>query len=97
MANVKVYNGVKGTHSWIDHRIGEALKFLKALEQNSVESISVTYKHTVEGDFSVYDQIPADLLDVEFLRDYLRRHIRVMLCRMKNEVRSRGNGGSNGH
>jgi hypothetical protein len=96
MAEVKTYNNAPRAHNLVDHQIGEAQKFLKALEQNSVNSISVIYKHTIEGDFSVYDQIPSDLLDVEFLREYLRRHIRIMLCRIKNEVRSRGNGGSNG-
>ncbi len=95
MADINRINNGTQTKNLINHRIGEAQKFLKALEQNSVDSIAITYRHLIEQDFSVYDQIPADLLDVEFLKQYLRRHIRLMLSKLKCDIRSsNGNGTS---
>ncbi len=75
----------------IERQIDQAETFLNALESDSLLALNISYKHEVEFDYSVYDQLSEDLIDPQILKRYLRKHLRDKLKELK------GNNGNNNH
>jgi hypothetical protein len=75
----------------IERQIDQAETFLHALESDSLLALNISYKHEVEFDYSVYDQLSEDLIDPQVLKRYLQKHLKDKLRELK------GNNGNNKH
>lgn len=65
----------------LERQIDQAETFLNALESDSLLSLNISYKHVVEYDYAVYDQLSEDLIEPDVLKRYLRRYLQ---CKLQN-------------
>lgn len=69
----------------IERQIDQAETFLQALERDSLISLNIAYKHEVEYDYTVYDQISEDLIEADVLKRYLKKHLQTKLRQLKRQ------------
>ncbi len=69
----------------IERQIDQAETFLHALETDSLLSLNISFKHAVEYDYSVYDQLSEDLIEPDVLKRYLRRYLQSKLEQLKQQ------------
>ncbi len=70
----------------IERQIDQAETFLNALESESLLSVNISYKHVVEYDYAVYDQLSEDLIEPDVLKRYLRRYLQYKLEQLKKQT-----------
>jgi hypothetical protein len=70
----------------VERQIDQAETFLNALETDSLLSLNIAYKHEVEYDYTVYDQLSEDLIEIDVLKRYLRKHLQNKLKQLKRQV-----------
>lgn len=69
----------------IERQIDQAETFLQALESDSLLSLNISFKHEVEYDYTVYDQLSEDLIEPDVLKRYLRKHLQTKLQQLKQK------------
>ncbi len=70
----------------IERQIDQAETFLQALESNSLLALNISFKHEVEYDYAVYDQLSEDLIEPDVLKRYLRRYLQYKLQQLKQQT-----------
>jgi len=78
-------HSVSGT-AVIERQIDQAETFLRALEKDSLIALNISYKHAVEYDYAVYDQLSEDLIEPDVLKRYLRKYLQYKLKMLKKQT-----------
>jgi hypothetical protein len=70
----------------VERQIDQVETFLNALDSNSLVSLNISFKHVVECDYAVYDQLTEEVLEIDVLKRYLRKHLATKLAELRNKA-----------